>query len=170
MTMLAAAARPGEPPQVTIDVLIEAGDWPDHEHLLALTRAAVNAAVEAAGLALTATATLSVVFTDDCHIRALNRRYREKGVPTNVLSFPAIRHPAGIGELMLGDVILARGTILREVAARALPAEDHIVHLIVHGFLHLLGYDHESDGDAAAMEGLETAILRHLGIADPYDA
>ena len=108
------------------------------------------------------------MFTDDRELRHLNARYRDKDSATNVLSFPA---PAMVeGELgpMLGDIVLAAETVAREAAADGLTFTAHLTHLLVHGFLHLAGYDHDDDGDAAAMEALETAILARLGFADPY--
>jgi probable rRNA maturation factor len=110
-------------------------------------------------------AELSIVFTDDAHIRELNRRYRGKDKPTNVLSFP---QPAG-GRL-LGDIVLACETIHHEAALANKPVEEHIAHLIIHGFLHLIGYDHQVDEEAERMEKLESAALARIGIADPYAA
>jgi probable rRNA maturation factor len=128
----------------------------------------VNAAVAAIEPRLAAACELSLVFTDDAHVRRLNRDFREKDSPTNVLSFPA---PAGAdGRLgsILGDVVLARETVFREAEAEGLTMEAHLAHLILHGFLHILGYDHADEAEATAMERLETAILGGLGIADPY--
>jgi probable rRNA maturation factor len=113
-------------------------------------------------------AEVSVVFTDDANVRALNGRYRGKNFPTNVLSFPL--PPAGKHRLgpMLGDVVLGAETVAKEAETAGLSREAHLTHLLIHGFLHLLGYDHEDDTDAKVMESLETAILGRLGIADPY--
>jgi probable rRNA maturation factor len=111
-----------------------------------------------------------VVFTDDARVRVLNARYRGKDSSTNVLSFPA---PAAIkGRLgpMLGDVVLAAETVAREAVEQGLALDAHLTHLLVHGFLHLAGYDHEDEAEATVMETLETAILGRLGIADPYAA
>ncbi len=126
------------------------------------------AAVAGAELKLAPDAEVSLVFSDDAHIRGLNARYRHKDSPTNVLSFPAV--PAAKGKLgpMLGDIVLAAETVAREAAEQGLALDAHLAHLLVHGFLHLAGYDHEDDGEATVMEGLETAILARLGIADPY--
>ena len=113
-------------------------------------------------------AEVSLVFTDDARVRVLNRQYREKDKPTNVLSFPAAPLiPRRLGP-PLGDIVMARETIAEESEAQGLDFTAHLTHLIVHGFLHLVGYDHESDDEAAVMERLETAILGRLGIADPY--
>ena len=107
---------------------------------------------------------LSILFTDDAHIRRLNAAYRGKDKPTNVLSFPQAGGP------LLGDVILASETVAKEAVLAQKPLKDHIAHLVVHGFLHLLGYDHEADEEAEAMEALERAALKRLGIEDPYAA
>ena len=111
---------------------------------------------------------VSLVFTDDDHIRLLNRQYRGKDAPTNVLSFPAAPVISGRFGPLLGDIVLARETIAAESEAGGLDFAGHLTHLIVHGFLHLVGYDHETDAEAAIMERLETDILGGLGIADPY--
>jgi probable rRNA maturation factor len=128
----------------------------------------VRAAVDATTIPLAADSELSLVFTDDAHIRRLNRRFRKKASATNVLSFPAPPGNAGRLGPILGDVVLARETVVREAAAEGLTIEAHVAHLILHGFLHLLGYDHEDEADATTMERLETAILGGLGISDPY--
>ena len=106
---------------------------------------------------------LTVALADDRRVRALNKRHRRKDKPTNVLSYPS-------GEkLFLGDVVLARQTVWREAKAQNKMPADHLVHLVVHGTLHLLGHDHETGAaDAERMEALERRILARLGIADPY--
>ena len=109
-------------------------------------------------------ATLTVLLTDDETLRALNQRFRRKNKPTNVLSFPA----APNGEAYLGDVALAYGVAREEARAAGKRFVDHATHLVVHGVLHLLGYDHETARDAKVMEPLETLLLAQLGIGDPY--
>jgi probable rRNA maturation factor len=106
---------------------------------------------------------LTVALSDDRRVRALNKRDRKKDKPTNVLSYPS-------GEkAFLGDIVLARQTVWREAREQKKVPADHLVHLVVHGTLHLLGHDHEaSDADADRMEALERRILKRLGIADPY--
>ena len=114
---------------------------------------------------------ISFVLTDDKRMRALNRAYRGKDKPTNVLSFAALdadRPKAGMPWL-LGDVILAAGVIAREAKAQRKKLDHHLSHLAVHGVLHLLGYDHEVDKEAEAMEALEVAALAGMGIANPYE-
>lgn len=119
---------------------------------------------------------VSVRFTDDDEVHILNRDYRGKDKPTNVLSFPMLEPEligtiadAGAGEALLGDIVLARGVCAREAAEKGVDIATHAAHLIVHGTLHLLGYDHETgDEDAEAMEQTEREALAAIGIADPY--
>ena len=157
----------GAPP-VVADVLIEAGGWPDGVRLVWLTDRAIRSAVAVAQPVLAPAAEVSLVFTDDAHVRELNRRYRGKNAATNVLSFPAASVEPGRFGPLLGDIVLAREGVFHEAAETGIAPEAHLTHLIVHGFLHLLGYDHDDEKAAAMMEGLETAILAALGIADPY--
>jgi probable rRNA maturation factor len=112
---------------------------------------------------------ISVVLSDDEHIRELNKHHRGMDKPTNVLSFPAARTkaPAG-GPRMLGDIVIAFETVEREAREEGKPIENHLSHLVVHGVLHLLGYDHEDDEEAEMMEARERQILAKLGIPDPY--
>nr|WP_301298439.1 rRNA maturation RNase YbeY [Qipengyuania citrea] len=119
--------------------------------------------------------TASVLFTSDADVHALNKEWRGKDKPTNVLSFPMLQRgdlldlaPEGPPE-MLGDLALAAGTCAREAADKGVPLEAHAAHLLIHGLLHLAGHDHvDSDTQAEAMEALEIAALAKLGIADPY--
>ena len=115
-------------------------------------------------------AEVSVYLTDDAEIQALNVRYRQQDKPTNVLSFPA--DTVGLqpldSPLFLGDIVLARETLLQEAGETGKNPKDHLTHLVVHGLLHLMGYDHEHDTEAAHMEDLEVRILRTLDIPDPY--
>jgi len=109
-------------------------------------------------------------------VQTLNRQYRQKDKPTNVLSFPMVQadlldtidQNSDDGEVLLGDIVLAHGVCAAEAAERAISLEDHATHLIVHGTLHLLGYDHMEDHEAEAMERIETDALAALGLADPY--
>ncbi len=112
---------------------------------------------------------LSLLLTHDAEIADLNAQWRGKDGPTNVLSFPAVPiRPGQAPGPLLGDIVLARQTIAREAAIEAKSVDAHLTHLIVHGILHLLGYDHVQDNDAETMEQLERAILADLGIDDPY--
>ena len=113
-------------------------------------------------------AELSIVLTDDDEQQDLNKQWRGIDKPTNVLSFPQIE-PFGAVSGILGDIVLARETLEREAVELEKPLADHFTHLVVHGFLHILGYDHVDDGDALAMETLETQILASLDIPDPYN-
>ena len=120
------------------------------------------------------TAELSVMLCSDEDIRVLNRQYRHKDQPTNVLSFALLDDPGEIarmrqtGHLALGDLVLARETLLREAATHHKTPDAHFLHLLVHGTLHLLGHDHRLDAEAEAMEKLEIQILSRLGVANPY--
>ncbi|KRB82550.1 rRNA maturation RNase YbeY [Sphingomonas sp. Root710] len=163
-----------------IEVAVQAEpDWNDGTDWEALATEAVAAALRVTPHAeiLTADylAEISVRLADDDEVRALNRQYRDKDRPTNVLSFPMVQDDllGGLdnsddGEVLLGDIILARGVCEREAAEKGVTPAGHATHLIVHGTLHLLGYDHIEDSEAEAMEDLERAALRTMGIDDPY--
>jgi len=158
----------------------EASPWPD-----ALDWEARAAEAAAAALALTPWAGLAdaaplvevaVRLTDDAEVHALNRDFRGKDKPTNVLSFPQVQADlldtlsnSDDGEILLGDIVLARETCAREADEKGISIADHATHLIVHGTLHLVGYDHMDDASAQAMEALEVKALASLGIANPYD-
>jgi probable rRNA maturation factor len=116
-------------------------------------------------------AELGVVLADDAAVRALNRTWRGRDEATNVLSFPTGDDPRALGvglPWLLGDVVLGLETVEREALASGRAATDHLAHLVVHGVLHLLGHDHEDEGEAVAMEHLESELLTSLGLADPY--
>ena len=152
---------------VDIDISVEAGNWPDEASLTRLVDRAVKAAFAETGVA--GCSELSLVFSDDAHIRTLNAGWRGKDKPTNVLSFPAFPLVQGAPlPPMLGDIVLAAETVAREAALEDKPVENHITHLVIHGLLHLLGYDHETDTEAEAMEAIERAALARLAIPDPY--
>lgn len=117
----------------------------------------------------TKSAEVCVVFASDAEVQTLNRTFRGKDKPTNVLSFPADEDEAIPGEEpSLGDIVLALETVSREAQDQAKTMDDHVSHLVVHGILHLLGYDHENERDAGQMEDLERKILGQMGISDPY--
>jgi probable rRNA maturation factor len=115
---------------------------------------------------------LTVTLTDDAQIRLLNRDYRQKDKPTNVLSFPLWTHLSEItphsGDVPLGDIIIAFETIKREAVEQEKTLSNHFTHMLVHGFLHLLGYDHMTEVEAEEMESLEIRILKKFSIANPY--
>jgi probable rRNA maturation factor len=152
---------------VTITISVEAGDWPPKRELQALARRAIDAAVEV--LELEPRGELSLAFTDDARMREINKAWRGKDSPTNVLSFPAARAAQPEGTL-LGDVILSAETVAKEAELADKPLEDHMAHLLIHGFLHLLGHDHKTGPDAEKMEQLERVALKRVGIPDPYAA
>ncbi len=155
---------------ITLDLSVEAGDWESLGDVAAIAERAAGAA----GAVIPAAALppeggeCAVLFTDDAAMRALNRTWRDQDKPTNVLSFPGGDHPGGPGPRHLGDIVLAYETVAREAAEEGKPPAEHVSHLIVHGILHCLGYDHESDAQAEEMEALEIAALKEIGIADPY--
>ncbi|MBR1216667.1 rRNA maturation RNase YbeY [Bradyrhizobium sp. U87765 SZCCT0131] len=153
------------------EIIVSADCWQDaHTQYEAIITRAIAAAAEAAD-ADTAGAEIAVMLTDDAGIRTLNRDFRGFDKPTNVLSFPAPPVPGHDGEgapASLGDIAIAYETTRREADTEHKAFEHHLSHLAVHGFLHLIGYDHETDADAEEMEGLERTILARLGIADPY--
>ncbi|PGH54935.1 rRNA maturation RNase YbeY [Azospirillum palustre] len=157
---------------VDIAVSREAGAWAEDAEWLA-ERAAL-AALAAAYDDEEGPAELSVVLADDELVHRLNREYRGKDKPTNVLSFALTEAEEPEAQegvpVMLGDVILAYETVAREAAEQRKSFNDHMTHLVMHGVLHLLGYDHETDDEAEEMEALETRLLATLGIADPYAA
>jgi probable rRNA maturation factor len=150
--------------ETVIDIRVEDAAW---RAALPKARALARRAARAA-LAEEGAVELAVTLTDDARIRVLNRDWRGKDRPTNVLSFPFDDAPAAPGPRHLGDVILARETIAGEAAAQGKVLADHFTHLVVHGVLHLLGHDHMKKTEAKRMESLEIAILARLGIADPY--
>jgi probable rRNA maturation factor len=160
--------------RLDIQLSVEVTGWPDEEALEAFARRVLEHTAaylaEKAGQPFPEGATeISLVFTGDEDIRTVNEAWRGQDKPTNVLSFPAFPLlPGGQPGPMLGDIVLAEETLRREALDLGIPFDDHLTHLLVHGFLHLFGYDHMTDEEAAVMEGLETRILAELGLADPY--
>ena len=157
------------PPE--IEVLVVAECWAAEADAEAVVHRAIETAAAMAE-ADTGGAELAVMLTDDSGIRTLNKNWRGQDKPTNVLSFPALQ-PTGqpssdAAPRMLGDIAIAYETTRREADDEQKPFDHHLSHLAVHGFLHLVGYDHETDDDAEAMEAVERAILTELGIPDPY--
>ena len=147
-----------------IEIEIEAPAWTEAlPEAAALAHAAALAALAQDGAEDEG---VVLLLTDDGAVQELNARFRDKDKPTNVLSFPAPHNP----ERHLGDVALAYGVCVREAAEQGKPLAHHLQHLVAHGVLHLLGYDHMSDDEAEAMEGLERVVLAGLGIPDPYQA
>ncbi|MDB5653102.1 MAG: hypothetical protein JWQ94_715 [Tardiphaga sp.] len=155
------------------EVMIVADCWNAEADAEAVIFRAIEAAASHVD-ADTGDAELAIMLTDDAGIRTLNQNWRGIDKPTNVLSFPALQPPSGVepddadAPRMLGDIAIAYETTRREADEEDKTFEHHLSHLAVHGFLHLVGYDHEKDGEAEAMEALEREILAQLGIADPY--
>ena len=153
------------------EVLVVADCWQTEPDAEAVIRRAVAAAAEIVN-ADTGEAEIAVMLTDDAGIRTLNGNWRGIDKPTNVLSFPALQPTGERGSQdaprMLGDIAIAYETTRREADDEQKRFDHHLSHLAVHGFLHLIGYDHEKDQDAETMEALETEILMRLGIPDPY--
>jgi probable rRNA maturation factor len=164
-------------PAPAIDIVVEAPIWATQRSAKTVLRRAIAAAAAAVPAA---EGELAVVLTDDAAIRALNRTWRGKDAPTNVLSFPtteprrqpvaATRKNNAAPPRQLGDIVIAYETTAREAAAEHKPFRHHLAHLAVHGFLHLAGYDHEAEDEAEAMETLEIAILARLKVPNPYIA
>jgi probable rRNA maturation factor len=153
--------------------------WPDapwESLATAAVRAAIGRTPYGTLLSAPGTVEVSIRLTSDDEVHALNRQYRDKDKPTNVLSFPMVQpdlidtvsQNSDDGEVLLGDIVLAHGVCTTEAAERGISAADHASHLIVHGTLHLLGYDHITDDEGDAMEAIERDALAALGIADPY--
>lgn len=161
-----ARKRRNQKTDVQIEVVVRSARWRKLPKARTIVKTAILAAAEAVS---TRPAELAIVLDDDSAIRALNRQWRGQNAPTNVLSFPA----ASPGKRRsaspyIGDIVIAFQTTAREAVAEGKPFGHHLAHLAVHGFLHLLGYDHDADRKAAAMERLERRILRRLAIPDPY--
>lgn len=157
-----------------IQISVEEGPWPSEVELQSLSERVLGATAdflhrEEKQPFPKMPPEVSLVFTNDASIREINAQWRSQDKPTNVLSFPAFPlTPGKIPGPMLGDIILAQETLVREAQALGKPFDEHLSHLLVHGFLHLFGYDHMEEDDAERMESLETRILASLGLSDPY--
>lgn len=162
-----------------LDVAVQAEGWPeeDWEALAAkASTAALSQSPYGEWLGWPTVIEIAVRLTSDDEVQTLNAQYRSKDKPTNVLSFPMIQpdllesvtQNSDDGEVILGDIVLAREVCEREAVERGVSVQDHAAHLIVHGTLHLLGYDHQGDAEAEAMEAMERAALADLGLHDPY--
>jgi len=160
--------------RIDIEIIVRSARWKAAPGAAATVKKAITAAAKAAS---TPPAELAIVLTDDSAIRALNRKWRGQNAPTNVLSFPAAAPPRRGNRSdgarrqnspYLGDIVVAHQTVAREAVAEGKPFRHHLAHLAVHGFLHLIGHDHDNDRDAEAMERLERRILKGLAIPDPY--
>jgi probable rRNA maturation factor len=146
----------------------EAGDWrvlPTRDELVARVAAVVG---ECPSCARLHGREANIVLADDAMVRSLNRTYRGKDAATNVLSFPFAPSPGSEHTRHLGDIVLALETVVKEATEQGIPLEHHFQHLVVHGLLHLIGFDHVEDAEAIAMEQLEARLLAELGVPAPY--
>jgi len=151
-------------PEPAVDVIVEADVWSAQPEAENVIHRAIEAAMASEGRA----GEVAVMLTDDESIRQLNAQWRGLDKPTNVLSFPAGDGAGMPGQAHLGDIAIAFETVAREAQAENKAFADHLAHLAIHGYLHLIGFDHETDSEADQMESLEVRILSSLGIADPY--
>jgi probable rRNA maturation factor len=164
------ARQSGASDWLTLEIVEEGGDWSSFGPVGELVAAAGHAVARQARFAAHDAAVACIALSDDAAVRDLNARFRGKDAATNVLSFPS---PAGGADIFsdarnLGDVVIACETVLAEAREQGIPPGHHLQHLVVHGLLHLLGFDHDNDDDAIEMEGLEIEMLALLGIANPY--
>jgi probable rRNA maturation factor len=164
-----AAMEPDpEPQRLTLDVVHDFDGWAVIADIEPLIRAAANALQAEVDIGAPH-ATAAIMLASDAEVRQLNAKWRGIDKATNVLSFPAPEAPGDLEQVeFLGDIALACETVLAEAADQGVTPAHHLQHLLVHGLLHLLGYDHENPDDATEMEALEVDILARLGIADPY--
>jgi probable rRNA maturation factor len=154
--------------KLSLDISAPSPLWRGLPRARTMARDTIAACVVESAIAARDGVEVSLCLADDAQIRALNARWRGIDLPTNVLSFPAAS-PERLGEaLMLGDIALAYETLAREARESGASLADHFRHLVAHGFLHLIGYDHRTDEEAERMESLEKRILARLGVADPY--
>jgi probable rRNA maturation factor len=154
--------------RATIEVTNLSPLWRALPNAATLIALAVEASLATSAVRIRDGAEVGVQLADDAHVRALNLRWRAIDKATNVLSFPAAESGKIASAPMLGDIVLAFETVEREASEEGKSLAEHFAHLIVHGFLHLLGFDHETAADADRMEAMETRMLASLGIADPY--
>ena len=155
---------------LVLSTMIEAEAWNQTSGLDTLARRVLDEAVILTGVKLAPEAEVSLLLCDDARIREINREWRGLDKPTNVLSFPAAPPAALPKSPQVGDIAVAYETVVREAQEEAKTFHDHFAHMILHGFLHCLGSDHETDDEADQMEGVEIRVLQKIGIADPYGA
>lgn len=166
-----AASEADEPPAsdawLVVDVVPDAGDWSAFDPVDLIVTSAANALAAHPQFTQHGVSEAVIALSDDANVQSLNASYRGLNKPTNVLSFPAGSGPRD-GIIPLGDIVLALETIEREAKEQDIAPVQHLQHLVVHGLLHLLGYDHETEDEAEQMETIEIAILASLGISNPY--
>ena len=153
---------------ISIEISIESEGWSSEPLLEGLVERALASAIEETRVELAKDAEVSLVFKNDESVRELNKVWRQQDKPTNVLSFPAAEPHQLPTSALVGDIVIARETVAREADAEGKTFDAHLSHLIVHGFLHLVGFDHETDDEAEEMEAIERRVLSRLGIPDPY--
>jgi probable rRNA maturation factor len=146
----------------SFDLIVDAENWPSEDELLHVGEQAISSAFTTLGIE--SSDAFCVLFTDDAEMLELNTQFRNRASATNVLAFPAADSDVGF----LGDIALGQETVFREAQEKSIPVIHHIAHLVVHGFLHLQGYDHQTEAEAEQMESLERQALQNMGIADPY--
>ncbi|WP_394693344.1 rRNA maturation RNase YbeY [Hyphobacterium sp.] len=146
----------------SFDLIVDAENWPPEDELLRVCEQAISSALTI--LRIESSDAFCLLFTDDSEMQALNSQFRNKPTATNVLAFPAAESDVGF----LGDIALGQETVFREAQEKSIPVIHHIAHLVVHGFLHLQGYDHQTEAEAEQMESLEREALQNIDIADPY--
>jgi probable rRNA maturation factor len=161
-------ARLRKRPCCEVDVVHDSPLWGSLDDAETLVRGAVEAAFDTAGIATAPAAEVAVLLADDAAVRRLNGAWRGLDRATNVLSFPAVAPEATAEAPHLGDIALAYETVRGEAEAEGKALAHHVAHLVIHGFLHLIGHGHDTASEAEAMEALEVAALARLGIADPY--
>jgi probable rRNA maturation factor len=154
--------------KVALDISAPSGLWRGLPRARAIARETIAAAAAESGKVSPEGGEVSLCLADDARLRALNLRWRGVDKPTNVLSFPSPPSSNAEESVTLGDIALAYETLAREANELGVPLADHYRHLVAHGFLHLIGYDHGTDKEAERMEALETRIMARLGAADPY--
>jgi probable rRNA maturation factor len=163
------AVEPEPPRGLAIEIVAEAGDWHSFGDMASVINPVLAAAAAHPVLRPSLPAQACLALLDDAAMRRLNAQFRAKDKPTNVLSFPAIAMPEQDGARPLGDIALGFETVMREAAAQSIEPADHVRHLVLHGLLHLIGYDHETEQEAQVMEQLEIEILARIGVANPYE-
>lgn len=153
---------------VCLDTERESALWDDLPDAEAIAERALNVASELSEVKLLDGAELALLLSDDAHVKSVNQEWRSIDKPTNVLSFPSVEPQKLARAPFIGDIIIAYETVKREAETEGKDFADHFTHLVVHGFLHLIGFDHQTDEEAQRMETLETRILAELDIPDPY--
>src|SRR5271166_1456724 len=154
--------------KLTCEISVPSPLWRNVPRARTIARETIAACVDEIGLGLRDGSAVSLCLSDDAGVRELNARWRGIDKPTNVLSFPTAQRRVDSTPPMLGDIALAYETMAREAETSGIALAAHYRHLVAHGFLHLLGYDHRTDEEAERMEALEQRILARLGVADPY--